>query len=156
MKKLTPKQFDQKPTTALPELIPIKKAAEEVADDNGGSISSRRLYFYCREGRIGSKLGHYWYVTRDELNWFKEHGRHPVGSPQYVPTDKEKAAVANKLATKTGQSLSASHVRALTLRYGLDGSAPASLQAIGDDLDVTRERARQLLKAALHRLGLRE
>ena len=44
----------------------------------------------------------------------------------------------------------------LKLRYGLDGSQePLSLEAIGRELGITRERVRQVEAAALERLALR-
>ena len=43
-------------------------------------------------------------------------------------------------------------VRALRMRYGLDGNRALSLQEIGDRMGVTRERARQILVKALRRL----
>jgi RNA polymerase primary sigma factor len=42
----------------------------------------------------------------------------------------------------------------LTLRYGLRGGEPLSLGAIGDRLDLTRERVRQIEQEALQRLAL--
>ena len=40
----------------------------------------------------------------------------------------------------------------LTRRFGLDGKPPALLDAIGRELGVSRERARQLQEQALHKL----
>ena len=42
--------------------------------------------------------------------------------------------------------------RVLTLRYGLDGEAPRTLDEIGAELGVTRERVRQLELRALRDL----
>lgn len=39
----------------------------------------------------------------------------------------------------------------MTRRYGMDGVAPASLQEIGDALDISRERVRQLAVKAIRR-----
>jgi RNA polymerase primary sigma factor len=42
--------------------------------------------------------------------------------------------------------------RVLRLRYGLSGGAPLSLSAIGNKIELTRERVRQIEEAALTRL----
>ncbi len=44
--------------------------------------------------------------------------------------------------------------RVVTLRFGLDGSAPYTLDEIGADVGVTRERVRQLETRALRELRL--
>lgn len=41
----------------------------------------------------------------------------------------------------------------LMRRYVLDGQEPATLRALGDDLDLSRERIRQLHSTALRRLS---
>jgi RNA polymerase primary sigma factor len=41
----------------------------------------------------------------------------------------------------------------ITRRFGLDGSEPLTLEAIGQSMGVTRERVRQIEAAALRRLG---
>ena len=40
----------------------------------------------------------------------------------------------------------------LSLRYGIDGTRPQTLQEIGDSLDLSRERIRQIERRALRRL----
>jgi RNA polymerase primary sigma factor len=50
------------------------------------------------------------------------------------------------------ESLDARLRRVLELRFGLSGAEPKTLEEIGDSLGVTRERARQLEKRALHAL----
>jgi RNA polymerase primary sigma factor len=42
--------------------------------------------------------------------------------------------------------------RVLELRYGLDGSEPATLEEVGREFRVTRERIRQIEMASLHKL----
>ena len=43
--------------------------------------------------------------------------------------------------------------RVLELRFGLGGRDPLPLQAVGDELGVTRERARQIERSALEQLS---
>jgi RNA polymerase primary sigma factor/RNA polymerase nonessential primary-like sigma factor len=43
--------------------------------------------------------------------------------------------------------------RVITQRFGLDGEEPRTLEAIGKEMGVTRERVRQVEAAALKRLG---
>jgi RNA polymerase primary sigma factor len=40
----------------------------------------------------------------------------------------------------------------LTLRFGLDGEAPRTLEEVGSQLGITRERVRQLETRALREL----
>jgi RNA polymerase primary sigma factor len=42
----------------------------------------------------------------------------------------------------------------LSLRFGLDGAAPKTLEEVGSTLGVTRERVRQLESRALRELRL--
>ncbi len=46
--------------------------------------------------------------------------------------------------------------RVLSLRYGLDGGTPRQLHEIGDELGVSRERARQIEQAAFKQLRQQE
>ncbi len=46
--------------------------------------------------------------------------------------------------------------KAVDLRFGFDECGPQTLEVIGDELGVTRERARQILRRALRRLQARE
>ncbi len=57
-------------------------------------------------------------------------------------------ALANALA-----ALSPTQRRVLELRFGLSGEDPVSLQKIGQELGVSRERARQLEQSALEQLS---
>ncbi|MHB8564724.1 MAG: sigma factor-like helix-turn-helix DNA-binding protein, partial [Acidiferrobacteraceae bacterium] len=50
------------------------------------------------------------------------------------------------------KQLSDRELRVLTLRYGLDGAEPLTLEALGRDVGVTRERVRQIQNMALAKL----
>jgi RNA polymerase primary sigma factor len=60
----------------------------------------------------------------------------------------EEAALNRALA-----SLSELERRVLELRFGLAGGEPVSLQKVGDELGVTRERVGQIERGALERLS---
>jgi RNA polymerase primary sigma factor len=48
--------------------------------------------------------------------------------------------------------LSEREMRLLSLRYGIDGGKPRTLQAVGDHFGLSRERVRQLQNIALSKL----
>jgi excisionase family DNA binding protein len=52
---------------------------EEVARELG--LSARRVRQFCNEGRIGTRRGWQWLITRDELESFKRQYR-PCGRPK--------------------------------------------------------------------------
>jgi RNA polymerase primary sigma factor len=60
----------------------------------------------------------------------------------------EDGALARALAELTEQQR-----RVVELRFGLGGGEPVPLQAVGDELGLTRERVRQIEKIALERLS---
>lgn len=56
---------------------------------------------------------------------------------------------------ETIQSLNTDQQRILTLRFGLDGGKPRTLEEIGRRMDITRERVRQIEGTALKKLNAR-
>lgn len=52
-------------------------------------------------------------------------------------------------------SLPDRHAQVLRARYGLDGDAPKTYEAIGKEMDITRERVRQIELRGLRKLGHR-
>ena len=49
-------------------------------------------------------------------------------------------------------SLDEREIKILNLRYGLDGSEPETLETVGEQFNITRERVRQIQKLALEKL----
>ena len=56
----------------------IPEAAKEL------DLSETRLRVLCNEGRLGTKVGRQWLITREELDEFKEMPRNP-GRPKSKP-----------------------------------------------------------------------
>ena len=52
------------------------------------------------------------------------------------------------------ESLSDRERQVIRLRYGLDGGKPGTLEEIGEQLGVTRERVRQIEARALEKLRM--
>lgn len=69
--------------------------------------------------------------------------------PLAVLMEKDSLEYLMKLAK---QCLSPRQLNCLVLYYGLDGHEPRTLQEVGDMFHVTRERIRQILEKALHKL----
>lgn len=70
-----------------------------------------------------------------------------VDPAEQAGCDAERIAVQELLG-----HLSPHHAEVLRLRYGLDGGGPRSLEAVGQELGITRERVRQIEKRALRTL----
>lgn len=71
-----------------------------------------------------------------------------VGRPEDdIVADEEKAKALRLL-----DKIDPREAEILRLHYGLDGNAPLAFKEIGEKLDLTRERIRQLQHEALHRL----
>jgi DNA-binding CsgD family transcriptional regulator len=54
------------------------------------------------------------------------------------------------------KSLTKREEEVIRLRYGLGGEIPHTLQAIGDKLNITRERVRQIEERILRRFGTKD
>lgn len=75
--------------------------------------------------------------------------------PDHRSPDPEATVVAEAKRRRLAEALATlkpQEVDVLRARFGLDGDPPKTLEAIGKDLGVTRERVRQIEKKALARL----
>ncbi len=50
----------------IEELLPVSEVAKELGR------SEKRVREYCRQGRLGRKVGRQWVITRAELEAFKK------------------------------------------------------------------------------------
>jgi RNA polymerase primary sigma factor len=76
-----------------------------------------------------------------------------VAAPDADPWEEVSVALGDGALGAAVAALSPTQQRVLELRFGLSGGEPLSLQKVGEDLGVTRERARQIEQAALEELS---
>ena len=67
-------------TISFVELLDVRQVAEELG------ISENTVRLYCQGGRLGTKVGQQWIITRAELEAFKKKPRKP-GRPRKKDTD---------------------------------------------------------------------
>ena len=76
-----------------------------------------------------------------------------VAGPEEDPLAELAVSLEDSALERALEGLSDQQRRVLELRFGLGGRDPLPLQAVGDELGVTRERARQIERAALEQLS---
>ena len=76
-----------------------------------------------------------------------------VPAPEGDPLEEVAVALGDGALSTALASLSPTQQRVLELRFGLSGNEPISLQKVGEELGVTRERVRQIEQAALEQLS---
>jgi len=76
-----------------------------------------------------------------------------VAGPEEDPLAELAVSLEDSALTHALDGLSEQQRRVLELRFGLGGKEPLPLQAVGDELGVTRERARQIERSALEQLS---
>jgi RNA polymerase primary sigma factor len=76
-----------------------------------------------------------------------------IASPEGDPEQQVQVNLGDGALVKALESLSPTQRRVLELRFGLSGEDPVSLQKVGQELGVSRERVRQLEQAALEQLS---
>ena len=146
----------------VPEMLSLTEAAAQIPSlpnsrhGKNKTLSSQRLYYYCITNRVGQFVMGQWRISREELAWFIEHGRGPVGMPRYVPTLKTRELVRKHLEMKKyAGALTERERQGVVWRFGLDdGGSPLRLRDLGEAWGVTRERASQIVDAALKKVGL--
>jgi RNA polymerase sigma factor (sigma-70 family) len=86
-----------------------------------------------------------------------EDGAATVGDQIAAPAEDPIAELAVSLEDgaleRALETLGAQQRRVIELRFGLAGCEPIPLQAVGDELGITRERVRQIERAALEQLS---
>jgi RNA polymerase primary sigma factor len=86
-----------------------------------------------------------------------EDGAATVGDQIAAPAEDPIAELAVSLEDgaleRALETLGAQQRRVIELRFGLAGGEPIPLQAVGDELGITRERVRQIERAALEQLS---
>jgi RNA polymerase primary sigma factor len=76
-----------------------------------------------------------------------------VAAPEEDPLSELEVSLEDDALSRALESLTEQQRRVIELRFGLGGGEPVPLQAVGDELGVTRERARQIERAALEQLS---
>ncbi|GJM21757.1 MAG: hypothetical protein DHS20C15_16720 [Planctomycetota bacterium] len=73
-------------------------------------------------------------------------------APDEEITDSEKHALGRRLDDVMAEHLSKQEREIISRRFGLGGTSPETLEAIGTSMKVSRERVRQMQVKALHKL----
>jgi RNA polymerase primary sigma factor len=76
-----------------------------------------------------------------------------VAAPQEDPMAELSLSLEGDALARALQELTEQQRHVIELRFGLSGGEPVPLQAVGDELGLTRERVRQIEREALERLG---
>ena len=76
-----------------------------------------------------------------------------VAAPQEDPIAELSLSLEDDALARALDDLTEQQRRVIELRFGLSGGEPVPLQAVGDELGVTRERVRQIERDALERLA---
>jgi len=106
------------------------------------------------------------------IRWLRRVSRHPVSLETTVGSDSNDTSLADFVADESVPSptdsatleglreeihdlldqLNPREAKVLRLRYGFEDGKPRTLKEVGEELDVTRERVRQIEAKALRRL----
>lgn len=82
---------------------------------------------------------------------FGEFIKDPAPTPEEVVMAKESQRILREYIKKT---LSPREELVITMRYGIDTNRPMTLEQIGENFGVTRERIRQIEKQAIRKLRI--
>jgi RNA polymerase primary sigma factor len=77
-----------------------------------------------------------------------------IEDDKIIPAEQtvEHEFLEKELANALGSLLTARERKIIKLRFGLDGSKPMTLEEVGQEFNVTRERIRQVQQQALYKL----
>jgi RNA polymerase primary sigma factor len=76
-----------------------------------------------------------------------------IAGPDGDPAEEVAVSLGDGALTRALETLSLTERRVLDLRFGLSGDDPISLQKVGQELGLTRDRVRQLEQRALEQLS---
>lgn len=138
----------------------IKKAAEEFQKANGRlpTIDELKAASGCNDNQV--LLALQWYFDAMSLNapitndrgqevefgelQTDETSPNPVSEADTILRREAIAAVLEKMPSR--------EAKVLTMRFGLDGNPPKTLEVVGEEFGLTRERIRQIEGRALRKL----
>jgi RNA polymerase primary sigma factor len=76
-----------------------------------------------------------------------------IASPDADPAEEVSVRLGNGALSGALEDLTSTQRRILELRFGLTGEPPASLQAVAQELEISRERVKKLEECALEQLS---
>jgi RNA polymerase sigma factor (sigma-70 family) len=148
------------PVHLTSKLRSIRRAASEIAAEQHGQPDPRAI-----AERVGIDEGEVIRLTKElpDTRAFEDL-RYGAEDTSHLPEQIEDSGAPSAfdevlqrdqrdgLATLLG-SLEPRQLEVVRLRYGLHGGEPRTLRQIGEELKVSRERVRQILRSALDKLA---
>ena len=139
----------QRASTKLTEELGREPSDEELAAETG--LSERKVKQYRRASATPASLD----ASIGDENDSNKIADVVADEKATLPSDELSASMDLDLMNEMLGSLNEREVNILRRRYGLDGEQEKTLEQIGDDYGLTRERIRQIENAALKKLRKR-